>query len=158
MSAYMDMAYVQALKAYDKKEVPVGAVVVLDGVVIGRGHNLKEVWQDITAHAEIVALKKAALYLKDWRLKGAVLYTTLEPCPMCLGAIMHARIEKVYYGALDLKWGACGTVTDFSQNEMFNHLIDAEYVPDDKCSQILTDFFKMRREENAANRLIPPKE
>jgi tRNA(adenine34) deaminase len=143
---YMGMALTQAKKAIRVDEVPVGAVVVLDGKVIGRGHNLTRRRKDPTAHAEVVALRQAAKRLRNDRLAGAELFCTLEPCPMCAGAIVHARIRRVVFGALDPKAGACGSVVKVLPNRKLNHRPDVvRMVMADEAAALLTDFFKVRR-------------
>ena len=143
---YMRMALRQAEKAIRVDEVPVGAVVLLDGRVIGRGHNLTRRRKDPTAHAEIVALRQAAKRVRNDRLVGAELFCTLEPCPMCAGAIVHARIKRVVFGALDPKAGACGSVVRVLPNRNLNHRPDVvRMVMADEAASLLTDFFKVRR-------------
>ncbi|MGE4170180.1 MAG: nucleoside deaminase [Candidatus Margulisiibacteriota bacterium] len=142
---YLMVALEQAKKAASVGEVPVGAVVVKDGVVIGAGYNLKETDHSPIAHAEIQALQAACKAVGDWRLDGAVLYSTLEPCPMCAGALFQARIAKVVFGAKDLKWGAAGTVVDLFSDAFFNHRIAVVYEPTPECEHILRDFFKQVR-------------
>ena len=106
----MQQALLEARKAYDMGEVPIGAVIVKDGKVIARGHNLRETEKDPTLHAEMVAIREAARYLGGWRLTGCELYVTIEPCPMCAGAIIQARIERVVFGAMDPKAGCAGSL------------------------------------------------
>ncbi len=142
---YLKQALKEAQKAAQKEEVPVGVVIVYQDQIIARGHNLKEGRKDCTAHAEIIAIQKAMKKTKDWRLDNCTLYSTLEPCPMCAGAILHARIKAVYFGALDLKWGASGTLLNLFEIPGFNHRLDYAHIPTPECSQILTDFFKKRR-------------
>ncbi len=133
--------------------MPVGAVVVLDGHVIAAAHNQKETLQDPTAHAEILVLRRAAGHLGNWRLSGCALYVTLEPCPMCLGAVLQSRVDRVVYAAKDLKWGAAGTVADLTQVAAFNHRVEMTYHPLEESVALLRDFFRERRAEN---RNIPP--
>lgn len=121
----MDEKGVDASQGSSKKgEVPVGAVVVKDGRIIARAHNLRESAKDPTAHAEILAMRRAAKKLGGWRLSGCVLYVTMEPCPMCAGAAVNARIERVVFGAYDEKAGCCGSVLDLSRQEKFNHAFE----------------------------------
>jgi len=142
----MRAAIAEAEKGYRKDEVPVGAVVVADGRVIARAHNLRESLIDPTAHAEILAIKKAAKKLGGWRLNRATLYTTLEPCPMCAGAIVHSRIKEVVYGADDPKAGACGSIMDVVSSKHLNHkVIVTSGVLKKQCSVILKKFFKKLR-------------
>jgi tRNA(adenine34) deaminase len=144
--AFMQEALVLAREAGARGEVPVGAVVVKEGAVIGRGHNVPISSHDPTAHAEVRALRDAAARLGNYRLGGCELYVTLEPCMMCAGAIMHARIARVVYGAADPKTGACGSVVDLFAEPRLNH--HAQVVPGvlaGECGGLLTDFFGARR-------------
>lgn len=141
----MNEAYKEAIKAKEEDEVPVGAVIVKDGKVIARAYNKKENNNDPMGHAEILCIRKACKKLKDWYLKGCELYVTLEPCVMCVGAIMNARIEKVYFGARDLKGGALGGLFDLMSQQGFNHYFEYEYLKIDECGQILKDYFKQKR-------------
>lgn len=137
----------EANLALKKKEVPVGAVVVYQDKVIGRGHNQTETLNDPTAHAEILAIGAAANYLNSWRLSEAVLYVTLEPCAMCAGAIVLARMKKLVFGAFDPKAGACGSLYNLVQDKRLNHQV--EVTPDvlkEDCSSLLQTFFKELRE------------
>lgn len=118
---YMRAALAQARKAARLGEVPIGALVVKDGVILARACNLREKQKDPCAHAEILALRKAAKVLGGWRLEGCSLYVTLEPCPMCAGAAINARIDRIIYGATDEKAGCCGTLYDLPQDARFNH-------------------------------------
>jgi tRNA(adenine34) deaminase len=142
----MREALVEARRAWAEGEVPVGAVVVKDGVVIARGYNQPIGRHDPTAHAEIVAMRAAAEALGNYRLPGCELYVTLEPCVMCSGAMMHARLARVVYGATDPKTGACGSVVNVFENEQLNHHAEVEggLLADD-CGQVLKDFFAERR-------------
>lgn len=129
-------------------EVPVGAVIVKDGKVVGRGHNLVETSNDPTAHAEMVAIKDAAKTIGNERLSGCQMYVTLEPCPMCAGALLWARIEKLYIGAMDQKAGACGSVVDLVDSPKFNHRINVETgIMESECQDLLKEFFKDLRKE-----------
>jgi len=149
----MEQALQEAEKAFQRQEVPVGAVVVYEEKIIGRGHNLVESLQDPTAHAEILALTAAANYLASWRLEGATLYVTVEPCPMCAGAIGLARITQVIFGAPDPRLGACGSVVNVltEANLNFQTLVNGR-VLEDQCSAILRRFFEKLRQEEAASR------
>lgn len=143
---YMKEALDEAKKAMDKGEIPVGAVVVLGGEVIGRGHNLREATGDPTAHAEMLALREAARAIGHWRLIGCTLYVTLEPCPMCAGAVINARVDRVCFGAFDPKAGCCGTLYDLTGERKFNHHPDvAGGVLNDECAALLKEFFSKRR-------------
>lgn len=143
---FMDIAIKEAKKAYDKLEVPVGAVIVKDGKVIAKGHNLKETKMDVTKHAEIIAIQKACKKLENWRLSDCEMYVTLEPCPMCAGAILNSRIKKLYIGALDEKTGSAGSAVDIFNDFEFSNKIEVEkFIEKDKCEKMLKDFFKMLR-------------
>jgi len=142
---YMREALVLADAAEARGEVPVGALVVLDGVVIGRGSNQPIGTHDPTAHAEVIALRDAAAARGNYRLPGATLYVTLEPCAMCAGAIIHARIGRVVYGARDLKTGACGSVVDLFETKLNHHAEVIEGVMADECGARLSAFFSRRR-------------
>ncbi|MBV6321985.1 tRNA adenosine(34) deaminase TadA [Duganella violaceipulchra] len=148
---FMRQALEQAQHAWDLGEVPVGAVVVKDGVVIARGYNQPIGRHDPTAHAEIVALRAAAEALGNYRLPGCELYVTLEPCVMCSGAMMHARLAKVVYGATDPKTGACGSVLNlFEQEQLNHHTAIAGGVMAEECGAMLKSFFAARRAAAAA--------
>lgn len=139
---FMKEALKEAKKAYDKLEVPVGAVIVKDNKIIARAYNQKETKYDTTKHAEILAIQKASKKLKSWRLNDCDLYVTLEPCTMCAGAIINARIRKVYFGTVDEKTGAVGSKLNLFKDYTFNHKVDYENnILNDKCRNILSDFF-----------------
>jgi len=145
---WMEQAFIEAEKAFSKNEVPVGAVIVSDSRVIGRGHNLIESLQDPTAHAEILAITAAANALASWRLDEATIYITLEPCPMCAGAILAARIPKVVFGAPDSKFGAAGSVIDLLKNQQLNTSVEVHSdILKEKCQSILKNFFEKIRQE-----------
>ncbi len=155
----MREALAQAQCAWDQGEVPVGAVVVKDGVVIARGYNQPIGKHDPTAHAEIVALRAAAAALGNYRLPGCELYVTLEPCVMCSGAMMHARLSRIVYGASDPKTGACGSVVNlFEQEQLNHHAQTVGGVLADDCAGVLKDFFAARRAAAAQARkaALPP--
>ena len=144
---WMRQAMEEARKAEAIAEVPIGAIVVCDGRIIGRGHNLRESALDPTAHAEMVAIREASASRQAWRLSDCTLYATLEPCPMCAGAIVQARIDRVVFGASDPKAGCAGTLMNLLQEPRFNHR--AEVVPhvlQQECSDMLSDFFRKLRE------------
>lgn len=144
---FMKMALDKARIAYKKGEAPVGAIIVKDGVVVARAYNKREILRDPTAHAEVLVIKKASRKLGSWRLNGCDLYVTLEPCPMCAGAIIQARLSNVYFGARDLKAGAVGTVVNLFEIERFNHKVRFYGgILENECSEILTKFFSMLRE------------
>ena len=137
----------EAKKAYKKLEIPVGAVIVKNGEIIARGHNLKETKKDTTKHAEIIAIQKASKALNAWRLEDCEMYITLEPCTMCAGAIINARIKKVYIGTTDPKTGACGSVLNIFDDYKFNHKVECEIgMMKKECEKILKDFFKELRQ------------
>lgn len=143
---FMQEALKEAKKAYDKLEVPVGAVIVKDGKIIAKAHNLKETKTDTTKHAEILAIQKASKKLESWRLTECEMYVTLEPCSMCAGAIINARINKIYIGALDEKTGAVGSVLNLLEDYKFNHKVEVEKdIMKPQCEEILKKFFKMLR-------------
>ncbi len=143
----MYLALAEAQRAAAMGEVPVGSIAVLENQVIGRGFNAKETSQDPTAHAEIVALKQAAQYLGNWRLIGVTLYSTLEPCPMCAGAMIQARLQRLVYGAPDVRFGAAGSVVDILSKPYFNHSIDVSAgILEDEAAELLQEFFRSLRE------------
>ena len=151
--AFMREALAQAQRAWEQGEVPVGAVVVKDGVVIARGYNQPIGRHDPTAHAEIVALRAAAEALGNYRLPGCELYVTLEPCVMCSGAMMHARLARIVYGAPDPKTGACGSVVNlFEEDQLNHHAQTVGGVLADDCAGLLKSFFAARRAAAAAAR------
>ena len=144
---YMNIALEEAQKAAAKGEVPVGAVVVQDETVIGRAHNLRESSMNPVAHAEILALQKASWELKRWRLSGTTLYVTLEPCCMCAGALVLARIDRLVYACTDLKGGACGSIYDIPRDQRMNHPIEVVCgVLEDDCRHMIQSFFQTQRE------------
>jgi tRNA(adenine34) deaminase len=143
---FMEAAYKEALKGYKKGEVPVGAVVVVNNKIVSRAHNLRESMIDPTAHAEILAIQKAAKKLGGWRLNNASIYSTLEPCPMCAGAIVHSRVKELVYGADDPKAGACGSIMNVVSSKHLNHKVKVKKgVLKKECSEVLTKFFKKLR-------------
>jgi len=143
---WMNLALEQARKAEEQGEVPVGAILVKDGLIIARAFNQPISTNDATAHAEIQLIKAAGEKLKNYRLTGATLYVTLEPCAMCLGAIMHARIKRLVFGAYDLKTGVCGSSENLIEANFFNHKIDlAGGVLENESKRLLKNFFISRR-------------
>jgi tRNA(adenine34) deaminase len=143
---WMNLALEQARKAEEEGEVPVGAILVKDGLVIARAHNQPISTHDATAHAEIQLIRAAGEKLKNYRLTGTSLFVTLEPCAMCLGAIMHARINRIIFGAHDQKTGACGSSENLIEASCFNHKIDlASGVLESESKQLLKNFFISRR-------------
>lgn len=150
---YMLLAIEEAKKAAALKEVPIGAIVVYQGEVIGRGYNLREQKQDPLLHAEILAIREAANYLGSWRLEECTLYVTLEPCPMCAGAILQARVPQLVYGTKDPKAGCVDSLYRLLSDERFNHqtmVIDG--VLQETCSQLLRTFFQSLREKKKRNK------
>lgn len=145
---FMKEALLEGEKALRKGEIPIGAVLVQDGAIIGRGHNLRETAHDPTAHAEIIALREAGAKLSSWRLPGAILYVTLEPCPMCAGAMIQARIERVVYGADDPKAGCAGTLLNLLQYPGFNHRVKITGgILAEEAAGLLQQFFQERRKK-----------
>jgi len=143
---YMREALAEAERAYRKGEIPVGAVAVKEGVIIGRGHNQKEELKDPTAHAEMTALRQAGQALGGWRLTGVTLYTTLEPCPMCAGALVMARAERLVYAVKDPKSGACGSVLDLVRSPHLNHQLKvSKGVLAEETQELLDRFFQELR-------------
>ena len=142
----MQEAIKEAKKASKKLEVPVGCIIVKDEKIIARAHNQKETKTDTTKHAEILAIQKASKKLEAWRLLDCEMYVTLEPCSMCAGAMIQARIKKVYIGAMDEKTGACGSVLNLLQDYPFNHKVEIEIgIEKEKCEKELKEFFKQLR-------------
>lgn len=144
---YMKMAIEEAEKAAQKGEVPIGAVIVHGGEVIARAHNLRETTQNAVTHAELLAIQEACQKLSNWRLEETILYVTLEPCPMCAGAILQSRIPRVVYGARDAKAGAVDSLYRLLNDERFNHQCEVtENVLAEECGGLLTRFFRTLRE------------
>ena len=145
MQKFMEKAYKQAYVAYRHNEVPVGAVIVKDGKIISRAYNTRNKSQDAIAHAEVLAISKACKKLKSWRLDGCDIYVTLEPCPMCAGAIRNARINNLYYGASD-KTGDENLLKLILSDNRLNHKIKPNGgIMEQECSQLISDFFKTKR-------------
>ncbi len=143
---YMELALAEARAAAREGEVPVGCVVVRDGRVCGRAHNLRETLADPTAHAEILALRGAAQQAGSWHLEGAVVYVTVEPCCMCAGALVNARVARVVYGVADPKSGACDSLYDIPRDERLNHRLEVRGgVLQERAVGLLRDFFSRRR-------------
>lgn len=143
---FMNEALKEAKKAYKKLEIPVGAIIVKDGKVIARAYNVKEEKNDTTKHAEIIAIQKASKKLESWRLNNCEMYVTLEPCAMCAGAIIQARLKKVYIGTMDEKTGACGSVLNLLQDYKFNHSVELETgILKEESEKLLKEFFKELR-------------
>ena len=145
---YMKAAIKEAMKAESIDEVPIGAVIVLEDKIIARAHNLRETKQDSLAHAEILAIQKACKKLGTWRLENCTLYVTLEPCPMCSGAILQSRIKRVVYGAADPKGGCIENCMQMYEIKGFNHYPEVtKGILKEECSELLKKFFKRKREE-----------
>jgi tRNA(adenine34) deaminase len=143
---WMEEAILAARQAEAINEVPIGAVIVWQDKVIGRGYNMRETTLDPTAHAEMIAIRQASETLGAWRLLDCALYVTLEPCPMCAGAIVQARIPKIIYGTPDPKAGCAGTLMNLLQEERFNHQVEiVSNVLQDECSALLSSFFRKLR-------------
>jgi len=142
----MRAALAEAIAARDAGDVPVGAVLVEEDRIIGRGHNQREKLQDPTAHAEMIAITAGAAHRSSWRLDGCTLYVTLEPCPMCAGALVLARVKRVVYGAVDPKAGACESLYTVTSDPRLNHRVEiGPRVLADECAALLTDFFATQR-------------
>ena len=143
---YMKQALKQAQKAYALNEVPIGCVIVYDNKIIARGYNKRNSVKSTLGHAELAAIKKAGRVLGDWRLEGCTMYITLEPCPMCAGAIVQARIPRVVIGSMNPKAGCAGSVINLLDMEGFNHRVEVEYnVLNEECSNMIKDFFRELR-------------
>lgn len=151
---YMQLAIEQAEKAAEMGEIPIGAVLVHDGEVIAAAHNLRETNNDATAHAEMLVIREACAKLGRWRLSGCSLYVTVEPCPMCSGAIVNSRIDKVVYGCPDVKAGGAESIFNIITNPNLNHTaIVRSCVCEEACAGVMKAFFKRRRAENKAKKL-----
>ena len=146
VKSFLDHAYFEALKAYEIKEVPVGAIIVQNETIIASAYNQKETLNDCTEHAEMAVIRKASKLLQQWRLLDCDIYCSLEPCLMCATAIIHARIKNVYYGVKDNKWGGETHFNIFSQN-YFNHKVNSNYIEHKKSKVLLKNFFKERRKQ-----------
>lgn len=155
MRNFMYEALLEAQKAADENEVPVGAVIVRDGEIIARAHNRTESMKDPTAHAEILAVREASRVLGGWRLTGCSMYVTAEPCSMCAGALVWARLDKLYIGTMDPKAGACGSVFNIPQDIRLNHYVDIETgIMADECSKMMKAFFKKLRNRKSNKKQI----
>lgn len=150
---FMSLALEEAKKAYDLGEIPIGAVLVHEGKVISRHHNRRELNHDATAHAEVLVIQEACQHLQRWRLTGCSLYVTIEPCPMCAGAIINSRIDRVVYGSPDYKGGAVESLFNVLSHPSLNHEPHIRAgVLSDECSSIMKEFFKERRRANKARK------
>ncbi len=149
---YMRQALRLAKKAADNGDVPIGCVIVYEGKVIGRGYNRRNMDKSVLAHAEIMAIKKATKRMGDWRLEECRMYVTLEPCQMCAGAIVQARIPEVVMGCMNPKAGCAGSIINLLDIKQFNHQVKiTRGIMEEQCSQLLKDFFKNLREKNKKN-------
>jgi len=145
----MQAAIREALTAEENGDVPIGCVIVHKGGIIAKAHNQREQLTDPTAHAEMIAITQAASQLQSWRLHGCTIYVTLEPCPICAGALVLGRIDRLVYGCRDPKTGACGSLYNIVQDQRLNHRIEITAgVLEQDCSAMLSDFFARRRLEN----------
>lgn len=142
---FMEVAIEEAKKAMAKGEVPVGVVIVKDGQIIAKTHNLKENNNCAIDHAEMLAIKEASKILNNWRLKGCEMYVTLEPCAMCAAAIAHSRISKLYIGYFNKDMGACGSILNLLDYNIFNTYVDVKWMYNEICGKLLTEFFDKRR-------------
>ncbi|USK33930.1 tRNA adenosine(34) deaminase TadA [Bacillus sp. F19] len=150
---YMELAIKEALKAKAIGEVPIGAVIVHNDEVVGSGYNLRESEQRSIAHAEMIAIDQACASMGTWRLEDATLYVTLEPCPMCAGAIVLSRVKRVVYGAADPKGGCAGTLMNLLDEKRFNHQVEvAKGILEDECGLMLSDFFRDLRKQKKAEK------
>lgn len=144
---YMKAAIAQAKKAWKLSETPIGCVIVYDGKIIARGYNRRNTEHNTLSHAELNAIRKAGRYIGDWRLEGCTMYVTLEPCPMCAGALVQSRIDRVVIGAMNPKAGCAGSVINLLEMEGFNHKVKVETgVLKEECGSLMSDFFKCLRE------------
>lgn len=143
--SYMEIALEEAKKAYLAGEVPIGAVIVKDGEILAKAHNLKETLKSSIAHAEILAIQEASKSIGDWRLNGAEMYVTVEPCSMCASAIAQARISKLHIGTFNKDMGACGTVLNILDYDIFNSYVEINWCYNKKCSELISKFFYERR-------------
>ena len=150
---YMQLALAEARQAAALGEIPIGAVLVHAGEVIARAHNMRETWQDGTAHAEIIVIQEACKRLGRWRLSGCSLYVTVEPCPMCSGAIVNSRIDTVVYGCPDVKAGGAESIFNIITNPHLNHTATViSGICEEECAQVMKEFFQRRRAENKAKK------
>ena len=150
---YMQLALEEARKAAALGEIPIGAVLVHEGEVVARAHNMRETWQDGTAHAEVIVIQEACKKLGRWRVSGCSLYVTVEPCPMCSGAIVNSRIDTVVYGCPDVKAGGAESIFNIITNPNLNHTATViSGICELECAQVMKEFFKRRRAENKERR------
>ena len=155
---YMKEAMTQAKRAYAIGDVPIGCVIVYEDKIIARGYNKRNKNKTTLAHAELLAMAKASKKLGDWRLEGCTMYVTLEPCQMCAGAIVQARISKVVIGSMNPKAGCAGSIINLLQMKQFNHQVEMETgILEEECSEMLSQFFKELRQKKKAEKLIDKK-
>ncbi len=148
---YMSIALAKAREAYSLEEVPIGCVIEYKGKVIGKGLNRRMTDKNVLAHAEIIAINEACAFMGDWRLEGCTLYVTVEPCPMCSGAILQARITRLVYGTPNVKAGCCGSIYNLLDDSRFNHKCEITTgVMQEECSAIMKDFFKTYRRRQSS--------
>lgn len=148
---YMQLALAEARKAAELGEIPIGAVLVemATGEVVAAAHNMRESWHDATAHAEVIVIREACAKLARWRLSGCALYVTVEPCPMCSGAIVNGRVDRVVYGCPDVKAGGAESIFNIINNPNLNHCAEVvSGVCEEECAQVMKEFFQRRRREN----------
>ena len=146
-SKFMNIALKEAQKAFNKNEVPVGCVIVKDDKIIARAHNQRHTKNSVLGHAELIAIQKANKKLNTWILEGCTIYVTLEPCPMCAGAILQSRMDKVVFGAFEPKFGACGSIVNLLDEPKFNHQVEIEGgVLEEDCRNLLKNFFQILRQ------------
>lgn len=152
---FMKEAYKEAVKAYNINEVPIGCVIVYNNNIISRGYNKRNTEKNSLKHAEIIAIDKACHIMGDWRLEGCTLFVTVEPCPMCAGAILQSRIDKVVFATKNNKAGCCGSVLNLLDNKNFNHTVEIiDGVLSEDCSMLMKKFFKnLRKQDNVNDRL-----
>lgn len=149
MENYMKEAIVEAKKAFELEEVPIGAIIVYKNQIIGRGYNLRNTYKNVLAHAEIIAINEASRYIKDWRLENCEMYVTIEPCPMCAGAIVQSRIPRIIFGARNAKAGCAGSILNILNLDKLNHQTEiVEGILKDECSNLMTQFFKEFRKKH----------
>ncbi|MDR4497382.1 MAG: tRNA adenosine(34) deaminase TadA [Candidatus Scalindua sp.] len=142
---YMQQAVNEAKKAFERDEVPVGSIIVYQNKIIGRAYNQREMLKDPTAHAEMIAITQASSYMQNWRLNNTTIYVTLEPCAMCAGALVQARVKNLVFGAKDRKYGACESVMELVNNPRYNHQLNIlSGVLEDECRNLLKHFFLER--------------
>lgn len=143
---YMGIAINEAKKAEKKDEVPIGCIIVYKDEIIGKGYNKRNNEKNVLAHAEIIAINEACKKMEDWRLEDCTLFVTVEPCPMCSGAILQARIKTVVFGTRNIKAGCCGSILNIMDDSRFNHKVEVvEGIRQDECSEIMKNFFKSKR-------------